>query len=128
MAESNKPTHDICFVKDRGKDQKGYWTTIGAAWMHKDTAGLNLQFDFIPTDFASGRVVVRIRTDKAQGRAPNDANPASPQGCGEPLPYPLTGVGVGISDTDLADILGAWLADEFARDDYRHIHDYEEAL
>lgn len=43
-------------------------------------------------------------------------------------PYPLTGMGEGISSSDLADILGSWLADEFARDTHRHIHDYEEAL
>lgn len=41
-------------------------------------------------------------------------------------PYPLTGVADGVSDPNLADILGTWLADEFARDDHRHIHDHNE--
>lgn len=67
MAESNKPTHDVCFVKDRGTDKKGFWTTIGAAWLHKDTAGMSLQLDFIPADLSAGRIVVRIRTEKPQG-------------------------------------------------------------
>jgi len=34
-------------------------------------------------------------------------------------PYPLTGV----SDEQLGDVLDAWLADEFARESHRHIHD-----
>lgn len=41
-------------------------------------------------------------------------------------PYPLTGMGEGVSDPDLADILGAWLADQFARDDHQHIHSWHE--
>lgn len=63
----NKPTHDVCFVKDRGKDQKGFWTTIGAAWAHKDSGGLSLQLDFVPTDLTAGRIVVRVRAEKPQG-------------------------------------------------------------
>lgn len=67
----NTPTHDICFVRER-KDQKGFWTTIGRAWAHKDNGGLNLQFDFMPVDFGKGRVVVRVRSEKpstGEGRA-----------------------------------------------------------
>ena len=33
-------------------------------------------------------------------------------------PYPLTGV----SDEQLGDVIDAWLADEFARESHRHIH------
>ncbi|MGE4146975.1 MAG: hypothetical protein AB7E70_03235 [Hyphomicrobiaceae bacterium] len=62
-SSTNKPTHDICFVEDR-KDQKGFWTTIGAARAHRDNGGLNLQFDFMPVDFGKGRVVVRVRSEK----------------------------------------------------------------
>lgn len=36
--------------------------------------------------------------------------------------YPLSGV----SDEQLGDILDAWLADEFASESHRHIHEYEE--
>lgn len=63
--KNRKPTHDICFVKDRGDKQKAYWTTIGAAWMHDDKNGLNLQFDFVPVDVKAGRIVVRVRTEKS---------------------------------------------------------------
>lgn len=37
-------------------------------------------------------------------------------------PYPLTGV----SDEQLGDVIDAWLADEFASESHRHIHDYRE--
>ncbi len=37
-------------------------------------------------------------------------------------PYPLAGV----SDEQLGDILDAWLADEFASDSHRHIHEWTE--
>ncbi len=68
--QPRKPTHDICFVEERGRDQKGYWTTIGAAWGHKDNGGLNLQLDFVPVNLGKGRIVVRVRTDKpATGEA-----------------------------------------------------------
>ena len=59
----NTPTHDICFVRER-KDQKGFWTTIGRAWAHKDNGGLNLQLDFLPMDLSLGRIVIRVRSDK----------------------------------------------------------------
>lgn len=36
-------------------------------------------------------------------------------------PFPLTGV----RNEDLADVLDAWLADEFASESHRHIHDYD---
>jgi hypothetical protein len=65
---SKKPTHDLCFVRER-KDQKAHWTKIGAAWAHEDNGGLNLQFDFLPTDLSKGRIVVRVRTEKTQGEA-----------------------------------------------------------
>ena len=61
--DTYKPTHDVCFVKER-KGQKGFWTTIGAAWAHKDNGGLNVQFDFLPTDVSQGRIVIRVRTEK----------------------------------------------------------------
>ena len=37
-------------------------------------------------------------------------------------PYPLTGV----SDEHLADVIDAWLADEFASEAHRHIHSWSE--
>lgn len=65
----NRPTHDICFVRER-KDQKGFWTTIGRAWAHKDGGGMNLQLEFLPTDLSLGRIVIRVRSEKpATGEA-----------------------------------------------------------
>lgn len=60
---TNKPTHDICFVRER-KDQKAFLTTIGRAWAHKDAGGMNLQLDFLPADLSAGRIVIRVRTEK----------------------------------------------------------------
>lgn len=60
---TNKPTHDVCFVKER-PNQKPYWTTIGAAWAHKDQMGLNVQLDFVPLDMRDGKIVIRVRTEK----------------------------------------------------------------
>jgi hypothetical protein len=37
-------------------------------------------------------------------------------------PYPLTGV----TDEQLGDVLDAWLADEFAREDHVHIHSWND--
>ena len=31
---------------------------------HKDSGGLTLQFDFIPADLSTGRIVVRVRSEK----------------------------------------------------------------
>ncbi len=39
-------------------------------------------------------------------------------------PYALTGV----SDEDLGDIIDAWLADEFAREDHLHIHSWNDEI
>lgn len=60
---TNKPSHDVCFV--RGRDgQKGYWTTIGAGWAHRDGGGMNVDLRFLPVDFHEGRIVIRLRTEK----------------------------------------------------------------
>ncbi len=69
MADTNtpqKPTHDICFVIER-EGKKSIWLDLGAAWAHKDGAGMNLNFQTFPTDFKAGRIVVRLRTPKQDG-------------------------------------------------------------
>ena len=38
------------------RDEKSYWTRIGAAWDHKDGNGTTLQLDALPVD---GRIVLR---------------------------------------------------------------------
>jgi hypothetical protein len=57
---SKTPTHIAYQVRD-GKDDKGFWTRIGAAWPHNDSKGFNIQFDSIPLD---GRVVLRVASEK----------------------------------------------------------------
>lgn len=64
----NRPTHDICFVRER-KDRPGFWTTIGRAWAHKDGGGMNLQLEFLPADLNLGRIVIRVRSEKPQAEA-----------------------------------------------------------
>jgi hypothetical protein len=58
MSETNKPTkqptHAIMHVAGEGKTAR--WTRIGAAWMHKDHKGANLEFELLPM---TGRVVLR---------------------------------------------------------------------
>lgn len=39
-----------------GRDQKAFWTRVGAAWDHKDGEGLTLQLDLVPIN---GRIVLR---------------------------------------------------------------------
>lgn len=66
---SQKPTHGVYHVRGEGKN--AYWTQIGAAWLHDDKQGLNLNIDLMPVR-ADGRLVIRIKTDKqeaADGRA-----------------------------------------------------------
>jgi hypothetical protein len=56
-----KPTHAIWQV--HGDGEKKRWRRVGAAWLHKDTKGANLEFDSFPL---SGRVVLReIKNDNA---------------------------------------------------------------
>jgi len=56
---SKSPAYIAYHVRD-GKD-KGYFNKIGAAWLHKDGKGLNLQIDFVPLD---GRITLRTASEK----------------------------------------------------------------
>lgn len=42
------------------KDDKGFWTRIGAAWFHRDRKGLSLQLEVVPIN---GRIVLRTPLD-----------------------------------------------------------------
>ena len=39
------------------RDEKAFWTRIGAAWDHKDGEGFTLQLDLVPA--SGGRIVLR---------------------------------------------------------------------
>ena len=57
--ESKRPTHALYVVE--GEGDKTYWNKIGAAWMHKDQMGANLEFTSFPL---TGRVVLRKMKDQ----------------------------------------------------------------
>jgi hypothetical protein len=57
---SKTPSHYAYHVRD-GKDSKGYFTKVGAAWPHKDGRGFSLQLDMVPLD---GRVSLRTVDEK----------------------------------------------------------------
>ena len=61
-AVSKAPTHTAYQVRD-GKDDKGFWTRIGAAWPHNDGKGFNVTLDSIPLD---GKVVLRVVSEKKE--------------------------------------------------------------
>lgn len=44
-----------------GKEEKAFWTRIGAAWSHQDGEGLTLQLDLVPVN--GGRIVLRQPND-----------------------------------------------------------------
>jgi hypothetical protein len=56
------PTHVAYQVRD-GKDDKGFWTRIGAAWPHSDGKGFNVTLDSVPLD---GRIVLRVVSEKKE--------------------------------------------------------------
>ena len=39
------------------KDEKSYWSKVGAAWKHRDGAGYTLQLEMLPI---GGRIVLRV--------------------------------------------------------------------
>ncbi|CFX04430.1 conserved protein of unknown function [Candidatus Filomicrobium marinum] len=67
MAQSkgSKPTHGVFHVREGKKGGKGFWTRIGAAWMHDDSKGLNIMFDLFPV--GDGKIVVRVEEPKSNG-------------------------------------------------------------
>jgi hypothetical protein len=56
----SQPTHYAYTVRDR-KDQKGFFTKIGAAWANADGRGFSIQLDAIPFD---GRITLRQASEK----------------------------------------------------------------
>lgn len=52
---NKKPTLYAYAVKDRGKDQKGIWTRVGAAWPHENGKGFTVELEAFPVN---GRLVL----------------------------------------------------------------------
>ena len=63
MAESNKPDARVYTVRKSSSGGKGFWSRIGAAWVHNDGKGFNLQLDALPVD---GRLVLRAIGEKGE--------------------------------------------------------------
>lgn len=53
--KASAPTHIAYQVRE--SSEKSYWKPIGAAWLHKDGKGFNVQLDCLPID---GRISLRI--------------------------------------------------------------------
>jgi hypothetical protein len=53
---SKRPSHHLWAVR-KTDDGKGYWTVLGAAWMHEDGEGMSLKFDLWPV--AGQDIVIR---------------------------------------------------------------------
>lgn len=61
--QKNQPTHIVYSVRNFEKDgeQDSSWSKIGAAWVHKDGKGFNIQMESLPV---SGRAVMRLNEKK----------------------------------------------------------------
>lgn len=58
-ASGKAPTH-IAYQVREGKNDKSYWTRIGAAWQHRDGKGFNLQLQSVPLD---GNIQLRVASE-----------------------------------------------------------------
>jgi hypothetical protein len=58
----NQPAYIAYQVRDR-EGEKGFFTRIGAAWLHKDGNGFNIQLESVPLD---GKVVLRTPSEKKE--------------------------------------------------------------
>lgn len=58
---SKAPTHIAYHVRDSDAD-KSLWIRIGAAWVHADGQGFNIQIETVPLD---GRIVLRLPSPKS---------------------------------------------------------------
>lgn len=54
--KNRKPDFNVYMVSGGGKDRKGFWTKIGAAWRHEDGEGFNVSLEAFPTN---GQLVIR---------------------------------------------------------------------
>lgn len=57
---SKAPTHYAYQVRE-GKNDKSFWTRIGAAWQHKDGKGFNIQLQSVPLD---GSIQLRLASEE----------------------------------------------------------------
>ena len=62
---NRKPSHAVYHVRggDQKSGKKGFWTKVGAAWLHDDKEGLNIQLDYLPIG-ENVKLTVRVLKDE----------------------------------------------------------------
>lgn len=60
---ANNPDFIVFHVEERGKGKPSQWDRIGAAWMHEDGNGLNVQLRAVPINF-DGRLTLRVPSER----------------------------------------------------------------
>ena len=70
LMAKQQPSHIVYAVKRTSqtgeKGKGGFWTKIGAAWMHKDGKGLDIVLELIPA--GEPRLVLREREEAEKNR------------------------------------------------------------
>ena len=64
-----RPTHRVYAVTKTEGSDKGFWTTIGAAWAHQDGKGFSVKLDYLQLTGAE----IAIREPRAE-QAPAEAD------------------------------------------------------
>lgn len=59
---NQRPSHNVFHIRDRGPNQKGWWTQVGSAWTNKD-GSLNVILDTLPID---GKLHIRVPNPKEE--------------------------------------------------------------
>jgi hypothetical protein len=59
QAEASKGPDYIAYHVREGERGKRFWTPLGAAFLHKDGDGINIQLDALPVAGFDGRLVLR---------------------------------------------------------------------
>lgn len=59
QAEASKGPDYIAYHVSEGDRGKRYWTRLGAAFLHRDGEGINIQLDVLPVGGFDGRLVLR---------------------------------------------------------------------
>ena len=66
---SKRPTHRVYAVTKTEGSDKGFWTTIGAAWAHQDGKGFSVKLDYLPLNGGAEIVIREPRAEQAPGEA-----------------------------------------------------------
>ena len=67
--KTSRPSHTVYAVTRREGRDKGYWTSVGAAWPHADGRGFSLKLDYLPLNGAE--LVIRERSEQPDGATQN---------------------------------------------------------